>query len=414
MLEKKAHFYYRQILSRYHNSYLAEDSNKVIIGIDCEFFDSNSMPFSEFKAKFYESAAGEKLCEYAGFFGVLSANFITLFEDLSLCEKKNYDFPFFLFANAKAYLVYEKNTKMFFEFGEKKYFDFFDEQVPLLEHNFEFEILTSLQEEQEHYLSMISKAKEYLLNGDIFQVVLSKQLCIRHNIDSFSFYETLSVLNPSAYMFYFPTSYGVVLGSSPEFMLKIKNKEIFLAPIAGTRNLDENSDISALEKELLNDEKELSEHKMLVDLARNDSSKFGTKTRVENLFSILKSKYVMHIVSEVYATMKKDASIFDVIAAVFPAGTLSGAPKIRALEIISELEKLDRGVYGGAVGFLNFNEDLVLAIIIRSAFFKDDKAFIASGSGIVLESVALKEYAEICAKRKALLVSFEKLAKEKQ
>ncbi|MCX2683474.1 anthranilate synthase component I family protein [Campylobacter sp. MIT 21-1685] len=409
MLEKKANFYYRQILERYENSYFAEDSNKVIIGIDVEFLDSNTMTFSELKAKFYQSAAGEKLCEYAGFFGVLSANFITLFEDLPLCEKKSYDFPLFLFANARAYLVYEKNTKMFFEFGDEKYFNFLNEEAIFEHKNCEFEILTSLEQEQEEYLSMISKAKEYLLSGDIFQVVLSKQLCIQHNVDSFSFYETLSVLNPSAYMFYFPSSYGVVLGSSPEFMLKIKNKEIFVAPIAGTRNLDEKSDISILEKELLSDEKELSEHKMLVDLARNDSSKFGTKTRVENLFSILKSKYVIHIVSEVYATMKDGADLFDVISAVFPAGTLSGAPKIRALQIIAELEKLDRGVYGGAVGFLNFNEDVVLAIIIRSAFFKDTKAFIASGGGIVFESQAHNEYAEICAKRKALLVSFEKL-----
>ncbi|EAJ9231440.1 anthranilate synthase component I family protein, partial [Campylobacter coli] len=255
------------------------------------------------------------------------------------------------------------------------------------------------------------KAKEYLLSGDIFQVVLSKQLCIEHNFDSFEFYETLSELNPSAYMFYFPTQYGVVLGSSPEFLLKIKNKEIFLAPIAGTRNLDENSDILKLEKDLLSDEKELSEHKMLVDLARNDASKFGTNTRVENLFSITRNKFVMHIVSEVYATMDKQANIFDIIGAVFPAGTLSGAPKIRALEIINELENLDRGVYGGAVGFLNFNEDVVLAIIIRSAFFKENKAFIASGAGIVLQSDPQKEYEEICAKRKALLVSFEKMAK---
>ena len=259
---------------------------------------------------------------------------------------------------------------------------------------------------------MIAKAKEYLLSGDIFQVVLSKQLCIQHNINPLSFYESLSKLNPSAYMFYFPSQYGVVLGSSPELVLSIKNKEIFVAPIAGTRNLNGTSDIAYLEKDLLSDEKELSEHKMLVDLARNDISKFGTKTRVENLFSILKSKFVMHIVSEVYAKMKDEANIFDVIGAVFPAGTLSGAPKIRALEIINELENLDRGVYGGAVGFLNFNEDVILAIIIRSAFFKGDKAYIASGGGIVLESQNENEYAEICAKRKALLTTFENLAKK--
>ncbi len=215
-------------------------------------------------------------------------------------------------------------------------------------------------------------------------------------------------------MFYFPSKYGVVLGSSPEFLLKIKKREIYLAPIAGTRNLENNCDLLALEKDLLSDEKELSEHKMLVDLARNDASKFGTQTRVENLFSIIKNKFVMHIVSEVYANMKEDASIFDVIEAVFPAGTLSGAPKIRALEITSELEDCDRGIYGGAVGFLNFNEDITLAILIRCAFFTQDKAYLASGAGIVLQSESQKEYAEICAKRKALLVAFENLKKENQ
>jgi len=412
MLNKEANFYYKQILKKYPNSYFAQDLNKVIIGIDPDFLDSNEIAFSEFKAKFYECTSKEKLCDYAGFFGVFSANFITLFEDLALNTNKNYDYPLFLFANAKAYLVYEKNSKMFFKFGKKEYFDFLKEDIVFNDKKANYEILSCLEEEKKDYFKMISKAKEYLLNGDIFQVVLSKQLCIKHDLDPFTYYEELSSCNPSAYMFYFPSKYGIVLGSSPELVLSIKNKEIFVAPIAGTRNLNSNSNVYALEQELLNDEKELSEHKMLVDLARNDVSKFGESTRVEKLFGILKNSFVMHIVSEVYAKMKKEASIFDVISAVFPAGTLSGAPKIRALEIINELENLDRGVYGGAVGFLNFNEDVVLAIIIRSAFFKDEKAYIASGAGIVLASDQEKEYAEICAKRKALILAFENLSKK--
>lgn len=411
MLKNKANLYYRQILHHFPDSYFAEDSTKIIIGINCEFYDANNMNFSEFRAKFYECASKQQLCEYSGFFGVFSANFISLFENLSSSQNKNYDFPDFLFANAKAYLVYEKANKMFFKYGDMKYFNFLKEEYHLDKKNYKYKILQDFQAEKEDFIRMVAKAKEYLLSGDIFQVVLSKQLCIEHNFDSFEFYEFLSELNPSAYMFYFPTKYGIVLGSSPEFLLKIKNREIFLAPIAGTRNLDEKSDIFKLEKELLNDEKELSEHKMLVDLARNDASKFGINTRVENLFSITRNQFVMHIVSEVYAMMDKQANIFDVIGATFPAGTLSGAPKIRALELINELENLDRGVYGGAIGFLNFNENVVLAIIIRSAFFKENKAFVASGAGIVLQSDAQKEYEEICAKRKALLVSCEKMVK---
>lgn len=412
MLDKRVHFYYRQILEHHPNSYFAEDLMKVIIGIDCEYLDANAMPLSEFKAQFYAHAAQKRLCEYAGFFGVLSADFVQFFEDLPLCERAHYDFPQFFFANARAYLIYEKNSKMFFKFGPAPYFELLEQDfTPPVEPEPCFEILSDLRREKQEFLQMVRRAKDYLLSGDIFQVVLSQQLCIQHNIHPFTFYQTLSEENPSAYMFYFPTPYGVVLGSSPELVLRIKNREIFIAPIAGTRNLDPSSDLAQLEAELLRDEKELCEHRMLVDLARNDLSKFGHNVRVEKLFSVLKSKFVMHLVSEVYATMREGASIFDVMGAVFPAGTLSGAPKIRALQIIAELEGLDRGVYGGGVGFLHFNENVMLAIIIRSAFFKDNKAFIASGAGIVLKSDPEKEYAEICAKRRALLASFERLAK---
>ncbi len=256
---------------------------------------------------------------------------------------------------------------------------------------------------------MVERAKEYLLSGDIFQVVLSRQLCVRTNADTFSFYEELARQNPSPYMFHFPTPYGVVVGSSPELVLSVKNRELFVAPIAGTRNLSENADKMALQADLLSDEKELCEHLMLVDLARNDVSKFGERTRVANPFSIVSYQYVMHIVSEVYAQLRKDASVFDAITAVFPAGTLSGAPKIRALQIISELEALNRGIYGGAIGFLRFNEDVLLAILIRSLIFVGQNAYIASGAGIVADSQPEKEYAEICAKRRSLLSAFENL-----
>ncbi|MBM0636791.1 anthranilate synthase component I family protein [Campylobacter sp. VicNov18] len=415
MFVNKINFYYRQILERFENSYFVEDLTRFIIGIDCDYLDANEISFKDFKAKYYEALSENKICDYAGFFGVFSADFVSLFENISFSSEKNYDFPLFLFANAKAYLIYEKTSKMFFKFGALKYFDYLkDDLRPLRQkQDNDFEILNSLEEEKNDFLQMCQKAKEYLLNGDIFQVVLSKQLCIKHKLNALDYYEQLNCLNPSAYMFYFPSRYGVVLGTSPEFLLKIKNKELFLAPIAGTRKLEDNLSALVLKNELLNDEKELSEHKMLVDLARNDASKFGINTRVENLFSIIKNQFVMHMVSEVYATMKENASIFDVIEAVFPAGTLSGTPKIRALEIINELESCNRGVYGGAIGFLNFNQDLTLAILIRSAFFTKNRAYLSSGAGIVLQSDSQKEYEEICAKRKALIVAFENLKKGK-
>ena len=412
MLSKNAHFYYKQIIQRYENSYLAEDKDKVIIGIDATYLDSNEMDFSEFKSLFYECCAKDHDFDLAGFFGVFSFDFISLFEKLEPCKKKSYDFPLFLFANAKAYLLYEKTSKMYFKFGDEKYFSFLKDDFKEQKRPCEFEIMSDLNKEEKEFKTMLSKAKEYFLSGDVFQVVLSKELCVRHNVNSFEYYEILSTQNASAYMFYFPSKYGVVLGSSPELVLSIKNKELFVAPIAGTRRLDENSDIQKLEKELLRDEKELCEHRMLVDLARNDISKFGEKTRVENAFSIVSYRFVMHIVSSVYARLKQDASIFDAISSVFPAGTLSGAPKIRALEIINELEDSNRGVYGGAVGFLRFNEDVLLAILIRSAFFTQDKAYIRSGAGVVHKSDINAEYDEIKAKRQSLIHSFE-LLKEK-
>lgn len=411
MLTGKAQQYYRQILAHFPHSYFAEDESKIIIGIESDFLDASQMDFSEFKARFYEKSAKKSLCEYAGYFGIFAADFISLYENVGVCEQKSYEFPLFLFADARAYLVYEKHSKMYHCFGEGKYFEFLDENLAQNSSKIQndFKIISDLKKEKQGFLAMVQRAKEYLLSGDIFQVVLSRQLCVETNADSFDFYEELSSQNPSPYMFHFPCKYGVVVGSSPELVLSIKNKELFVAPIAGTRNLSKDSDKEALKKELLSDEKELCEHRMLVDLARNDVSKFGTNTKVENPFSIVSYQFVMHIVSEVRANLRDDASIFDAIMAVFPAGTLSGAPKIRALEIINELEKLNRGIYGGAIGFLRFNEEVLLAILIRSLIFVGGKAFIASGAGIVAHSQDEKEYKEICAKRQSLLSAFESL-----
>ena len=339
MLTGKAQQYYRQILAHFPHSYFAEDESKIIIGIEPDFLDASQMDFSEFKARFYEKSAKKSLCEYAGYFGIFAADFISLYENVGVCEQKSYEFPLFLFADARAYLVYEKHSKMYYCFGESKYFEFLDENSAQNSRKIQndFAIISDLKKEKQGFLAMVQRAKEYLLSGDIFQVVLSRQLCIETNADSFDFYEELSEQNPSPYMFHFPCKYGVVVGSSPELVLSIKNKELFVAPIAGTRNLSKDSDKEALKKELLSDEKELCEHRMLVDLARNDVSKFATNTKVENPFSIVSYQFVMHIVSEVRANLRDDASIFDAIMAVFPAGTLSGAPKIRALEIINEL-----------------------------------------------------------------------------
>ena len=219
---------------------------------------------------------------------------------------------------------------------------------------------------------MVEAAKEKIKSGDVFQVVLGEILEVGTNLGSLEFYERLKKNNPSPYMFHFPTPYGCVAGSSPELIMEIKKDEIFVAPIAGTRSRGANAEAdAALERELLSDEKELAEHRMLIDLARNDIGKFAApaSVRVQNAMRVVRYESVMHIVSEVYGTKPRGVSAFEVLSTIFPAGTLSGSPKIRAMQIINELERYERGIYGGGIGFWRFSGDVMQAILIRSAIF---------------------------------------------
>ena len=327
-----------------------------------------------------------------------------------------------MFANAKAYLHYSKVNKVYSFYGdEQQYFSFLEEepQADTPSPKPYYRISTNLNQEQAHFYEVVEKAKEYLHAGDIFQVVLSEQLCLESNLDSLQFYKLLSKANPSPYMFHFPTPYGEVVGSSPEILVEINSDTIYIAPIAGTRKrgTDANHD-ALLAQELLSDPKECAEHRMLVDLARNDIGRFAEKgtVQVKNMMHIKQLEHVMHIVTDVYGRKRKEISLFEVIGAVFPAGTLSGAPKIRAMEIIAELESYRRNVYGGGIGFLHFNGNAQLAIVIRSAFFEktdflntdNTRVFIQAGAGIVYDSTQEKEYAEIQHKRASVLKVFEK------
>ena len=235
-----------------------------------------------------------------------------------------------------------------------------------------FKILTDLGAEESHFSAMVEVAKEKIKNGDVFQVVLGEILEVGTNLGSLEFYERLKKNNPSPYMFHFPTPYGCVVGSSPELIMEIKKDEIFVAPIAGTRSRGANAEAdAALERELLSDEKELAEHRMLIDLARNDIGKFAApaSVRVQNAMRIVRYESVIHIVSEVYGSKSRGVSAFEVLSTIFPAGTLSGSPKIRAMQIINELERYERGIYGGGIGFWRFSGDVMQAILIRSAIF---------------------------------------------
>ena len=363
------------------------------------------------------------IAPFAGLFGILGYESIHFFENIPIQEQAQYEFPAFVFANAKAYLHYSKVNKVYSFYGDEVlYFNFLEEEnaepLDTVKKPF-YHINTDLNEEQIHFYKIVEKAKEYLRAGDIFQVVLSEQLCLESNLNSLEFYKLLSKANPSPYMFFFPTPYGEVVGSSPEILVEMNSETMYIAPIAGTRprGKDANDD-ARLAQELLADPKECSEHRMLVDLARNDIGRFAEKgtVQVKNMMHIKQLEHVMHIVTDVYGRKRKEVSLFEVIGAVFPAGTLSGAPKIRAMEIIAELEKYRRNVYGGGIGFLHFNGNVQLAIVIRSAFFEKTafeekeytRVFIQAGAGVVYDSIPEKEYAEIQHKRASVVKVFEK------
>lgn len=264
---------------------------------------------------------------------------------------------------------------------------------------------------EEEYCEMVEKAKHYIYEGDIFQVVLSNRLEADYEGSLFNAYRMLRTINPSPYMFYFSSDDIEVAGASPETLVKLENGVLHTFPLAGTkpRGADEEED-AGLEAELLQDEKERAEHNMLVDLGRNDLgkiSKFGS-VEVETYMQILKYSHVMHIGSTVRGEIRDDKCSLDAVDAVLPAGTLSGAPKIRAMEIINELENNKRGIYGGAIGYIDFTGNLDTCIAIRTAFKKNGKIFVRSGAGIVADSVPEKEYTECINKAKAVMAAVEK------
>ena len=263
---------------------------------------------------------------------------------------------------------------------------------------------------QQKYCRAVEKAKKYILAGDIFQVVLSQRLDLKLEVEPFEVYRRLRTVNPSPYMFYLKLDREVVLGSSPEMLVKIDGRQAEYRPIAGTRprGATEEED-RRTEEELLADEKERAEHIMLVDLGRNDLGRvceFGS-VRVKDLMILERYSHVIHIVSVIHGRLREDADEFDTLKAVFPAGTLSGAPKVRAMEIIAELEPARRGVYGGRVLYLDFSGNLNSCIAIRTMAVRGRDAHVQVGAGIVADSVPEREWQETMSKAGALLRAVE-------
>lgn len=267
---------------------------------------------------------------------------------------------------------------------------------------------------ENEFVQMVNSAKKLIHDGDIFQVVLSRKFSFNAEGDFLKVYEILRKLNPSPYLYHMKIGNKVTIGASPEMLIRVTDDVVETFPIAGTRKITDNEEKNEiLKNELLNDEKELAEHTMLVDLGRNDIGrvcKYGT-VHVEKLMEIKRFSHVQHMVTHVVGNLDENYDMFDAFKAVFPAGTVSGAPKVRAMEIIDELEPESRGPYAGAVGYFSFNGCCDFAIAIRSIFFDGKEGFVQSGAGIVSDSIAENEFKETEHKAQAMLTSLTEASK---
>jgi len=263
---------------------------------------------------------------------------------------------------------------------------------------------------REEFEKAVLKAKDYIASGDIIQVVLSKRYNFTIKGDLAAFYESLRRINPSPYMYFLKMDKRYIVGSSPEMLMRVERRTVETFPIAGTRpHVSDNQKNAALARELLTDPKERAEHVMLVDLARNDIgkvSKFGS-VNVPQFMEVHQYSHVQHIVSRVIGKLRYECDCYDALKAIFPAGTVSGAPKVRAMEIIEELEPMKRGAYAGAVGYFSYNGNADFAITIRTLVAEGEKAHIQVGAGIVADSVPEREWAETDHKARALMRALE-------
>jgi anthranilate synthase component 1 len=260
------------------------------------------------------------------------------------------------------------------------------------------------------YEAMVERSKEYIRAGDIFQVVLSQRMAVPVRVPAFDVYRALRAVNPSPYMYYLRLGESTVLGSSPEMLVKVAGRNVEYRPIAGTRPRGKSEEEDQrFEAEILSDAKERAEHIMLVDLGRNDVGRVCeySTVRPQQIMFVERYSHVMHLVSQITGHLRPDADTYAALAACFPAGTLTGAPKVRAMEIIDELEPTRRGLYGGSVLYLDFSGNLNSCIVIRTVLIKDKIAYLQAGAGIVADSVPAREYEECLNKARAVLRAFE-------
>ncbi|MDQ5870024.1 MAG: anthranilate synthase component I family protein [Thermoproteota archaeon] len=337
-----------------------------------------------------------------GAVGYVSYEAIRFWEYLPLIKKSATQFPLFNFGIYSDGLLYsqKKRETYYFYIGKKSRLPEIERIIRDKENEAEEGISYSKPRseiDKNGFMRKVEKAREHIYNGDIFQVVLSRKFNFLLQGDPLVIYQELRKLNPSPYMYFLKQDKNYIIGSSPEMLLRSNCRNIETFPIAGTRPVTRDENINRrLRIDLLNDEKEIAEHTMLVDLARNDLGrvcKFGSVI-AKKLMIVKKFSHVQHIVSHVEGSLDNGKDCFDAFKALFPAGTVTGAPKVRAMEIIDELEPSQRGPYSGAVGYFSFNKACDFAITIRSLFVNSNNAYVQAGAGIVMDSVPEKEWEE--------------------
>ncbi len=369
-----------------------------------------SNPFEELK-KLLGKSEDQRYRYLGGAVGVVNYDAIRLIENIP--DTHDSPQPLMEFGIYDDGILYDNiHKKLFYFYNDQNRFEQFKISEDVFDNFKATEIIPNMN--QEKFSNIVNMAKQYIHDGDIFQVVLSRKFTFDAQGDNLTLYKTLRRLNPSPYMYHLKQNSKTIIGASPEMLVRITNDKVETFPIAGTRKITDNEEKNnQLADELLHDEKELAEHTMLVDLGRNDIGrvcKYGT-VHTEELMEIKRFSHVQHIVTHVVGNLAPKNDMFDAFKAVFPAGTVSGAPKVRAMEIIDELETEARGPYAGAVGYFSYNGCCDFAIAIRSIFIEGNKGFVQSGAGIVSDSIAENEFKETEHKAGAMLQALKEATK---
>ena len=361
--------------------------------------------------QFLEKIPDQSYRYLGGAVGVINYDAVTLWEKIP--QSHSIDMPLMEFGIYEDGILYDnkKNKSFYFYYNENRI-----NKIKLSENKFdEFHVSEiSVNLDKSKFIKIVDNAKKYIHDGDIFQVVLSRRFNFEAKGDHLKVYKILRSMNPSPYLYHMKMNDKTIIGASPEMLLRVTGDVVETFPIAGTRKItDDETQNEQLKQEMLNDEKELAEHTMLVDLGRNDIGrvcKYGS-VHVEELMEVKRFSHVQHMVTHVVGNLDKKYDMFDAFKAVFPAGTVSGAPKVRAMEIIDEQEPHSRGAYAGAVGYFSFNGCCDFAIAIRSIFFDGSKGFVQAGAGIVSDSIPENELKETEHKVNAMILALKEASK---